>query len=123
FEELESRLAPASFTWTGQGPNANWSTGANWQGGVAPLGTSGTDDLVFPAGIFHSLVFSSANGAGYTVSGNDFSLNPATGSISVNTQTAVSISNNIAIGLNTISIPAGGQLTLSGELTGAANAT
>src|SRR6185312_7211669 len=80
-----------------------------------------TDDIA--GGVFHSLVFSSANGAGYTISGNDFALNPATGSISVNTQTAVSISNNIAVGLNTISIPAGGQLTLSGQLTGAANAT
>src|SRR5262249_11971959 len=27
---------PAAFTWIGEGANNNWSTGANWQGGVAP---------------------------------------------------------------------------------------
>ncbi|QJR13386.1 IPTL-CTERM sorting domain-containing protein [Usitatibacter palustris] len=28
--------------WTGNGPNDNWSTGANWAGGVAPASSSGT---------------------------------------------------------------------------------
>ncbi|MBN9517776.1 autotransporter-associated beta strand repeat-containing protein [bacterium] len=48
FEQLEDRLAPATFTWTGAGANANWSTPGNWQGGVAPSGAA--IDLVFPAG-------------------------------------------------------------------------
>ena len=30
-EQLESRLAPATFIWSGAGANSNWSTGANWQ--------------------------------------------------------------------------------------------
>ncbi len=52
FEQLEDRLAPATFTWTGAssgaGANANWSNPGNWQGGVAPSGA--VIDLVFPAG-------------------------------------------------------------------------
>src|SRR5262245_14106554 len=46
-EELEPRLAPAGTSiWTGAGPDAKWSTGANWLGGSAPTG-SGSEDLVF----------------------------------------------------------------------------
>ena len=46
-EPLESRLAPATFTWTGGGgSNTNWSNPSNW-GGVAPKITD-TPDLVFP---------------------------------------------------------------------------
>src|SRR5580698_8721382 len=47
-EELEARLAPATFTWDGLGANANWGTGANWVGGIAPTGSAATlDSLVF----------------------------------------------------------------------------
>src|SRR5436190_10339753 len=50
-EQLESRLAPATFIWSGAGGNSNWSSGANWQGGLAPSGSAATlDNLVFPAG-------------------------------------------------------------------------
>jgi len=28
--------APVVFMWTGEGSDNNWSTGANWQGGVVP---------------------------------------------------------------------------------------
>jgi hypothetical protein len=34
FWKKVSTLPP--FTWTGKGGNANWSTGGNWAGGVAP---------------------------------------------------------------------------------------
>src|SRR5881397_1628003 len=39
---------PAAFaqTWNGGGGNDNWTTGANWVGGVAPTGVA-TDNLVF----------------------------------------------------------------------------
>jgi autotransporter-associated beta strand protein len=46
-ESLETRLAPATFVWTGAGSDNHWSTPANWAGGVAPTGN--LDDLVFPA--------------------------------------------------------------------------
>ena len=49
-ELLESRLAPATFTWdphlTGDG--IHWAQANNWAGGVAPTGSALTlDDLVF----------------------------------------------------------------------------
>src|SRR5262249_39043744 len=49
-EELETRLAPATFVWTGQGGNSNFSTAGNWANFAtnAP-GTPGTgDSLIFP---------------------------------------------------------------------------
>ena len=46
FEPLEDRVTPATFIWTGGGTNSNWSTGANWQGGVAPTSLA-NPDLVF----------------------------------------------------------------------------
>jgi autotransporter-associated beta strand protein len=52
-ELLESRLAPATFIWTGGGgaANKNWSAGVNWSGGVAPTASATPiDDLVFPLG-------------------------------------------------------------------------
>ncbi len=51
-EPLETRLAPATFSWTGNGGAANqkWSAGVNWAGGVAPAASANPiDDLVFPA--------------------------------------------------------------------------
>jgi autotransporter-associated beta strand protein len=69
-------------TWTGGGSDKNWSTAANWAGGVAP---SSGDDLVFPSGAaqlsnnndytagttFHTLTFT---GSGYTIGGNALTL-------------------------------------------------
>ena len=56
-EQLETRLAPATFTWTGLGGNNFWSTPKNWldQNGVATapsgLPSGSLDDLVFPGGV------------------------------------------------------------------------
>src|SRR5690349_2644318 len=46
-EYLEDRLLFAIRVWSGLGVDANWSTAANWAGGVAP---TSDDNLVFPAG-------------------------------------------------------------------------
>src|SRR6266446_3360197 len=89
-EALEDRLAPATFTWTGQGIDANWGTKENWQGNVAPTGVPGSlEDLVFPSGpsklsttnniplvngappTFNSITFS---GSGYALAGNKITL-------------------------------------------------
>src|SRR5436309_2128596 len=49
-EDLEARLAPAMFTWSGLGGDANFTTNNNWgPGNSHPTGLP-TDDLVFPAG-------------------------------------------------------------------------
>ena len=47
-EHLETRLAPATFTWSGGAGTGNWGTAANWQNQQAPTGNG--DDLVFPSG-------------------------------------------------------------------------
>jgi len=51
-EQLEPRLAPATFIWTGAAADPNWSDPQNWTVNGAP-GTpnpNGLDDLVFPGG-------------------------------------------------------------------------
>ncbi len=83
-ENLETRLAPATFTWTGLGTNTNWSTNANWLGGVAPSVTDPTlDDLVFPGTpaparfnptddiVGLAIGSLTISGSGYTLSGNN----------------------------------------------------
>src|SRR5262249_44055779 len=40
-EVLEGRLVPATHTWTGAGADLNWSTAANWTGGVPTSGETG----------------------------------------------------------------------------------
>ena len=42
-------LPAAAQTWSGLGGDNNWSTGANWVGGVAPA-SGATTQLVFPGG-------------------------------------------------------------------------
>lgn len=74
-------LHAALRTWTGGGPNAYWTTPANWGGSAPSLG----DDLVFPAGasrlvntndfdtgtVFGSIIFSGSN---YVIRGKDIVL-------------------------------------------------
>jgi ELWxxDGT repeat protein/autotransporter-associated beta strand protein len=73
----------ATWTWTGLGGNANWSTPANWNKVLAPVANA---DLVFPAGaaqltntnnlandsVFNSLTIS---GGSYQLIGNRVALN------------------------------------------------
>ncbi len=97
-EGLETRLAPATFTWSGLGTTANWTDGKNWQGNIAPSGSATTlDDLVFPSGVnkvtannnisngtFGSITIGAKN---YDLTGNALTLNPSptdTASVIVN---------------------------------------
>ncbi len=41
-------LHAAAFTWTGSGSDTNWTTAGNWQGGVAPVSTTTTDEISIP---------------------------------------------------------------------------
>lgn len=45
---LSSSLRAVDYTWVGSGTDGNWSTAANWAGGVAP-GYGNTDVLIFSA--------------------------------------------------------------------------
>ena len=61
-------LTPAIKPWSGLGADNNWSTGANWIGGIAPLAG---DDLVFP------------DGASRLTNNNDLAPGTAFGSLTV----------------------------------------
>ena len=134
-EELEGRFAPATFTWIGLGANNNWSTAANWAGGVPVSGA----DLSFPAGAlqktnvnnlpagttFNSIAFGAG---GYTLGGNDIVLGQSSGSgsgtIMVNAgATGNTISFNMTLGAaagsdQSFTVNAGADLTIGGKLDG-----
>jgi autotransporter-associated beta strand protein len=126
-------VAAATRTWDAGGPNANWTTAANWQGDVAPVAG---DTLVFPAGVvelpttndfpdgteFVSLTF----GKSYVLDGNRILL--ADGITNTSAQTVV-IANDITlkgqlIGSNSVSIDvvANGHVRIDGVINGAASA-
>lgn len=85
-------------TWTGLGSDTNWSTGANWMGGVSPL--SGAFTNVF-FGAFNGSPFTSTVDTSYTI-GNlqvtlgagPFTLNSSGGSILTVDNTIVDTSTN-----------------------------
>jgi autotransporter-associated beta strand protein len=118
---------PVSRTWTGAGPDANWSDPLNWAGGVAPspgdvllfgpgaAQSTNTDD--FASGtMFNSIRFL---GSGYTISGNDITLS---GSINAGASTGTNVFNdNTTLGGNAL-INAGmaaTSLTIGGNVNDA----
>lgn len=139
-ETLEDRLAPATFIWTGGGANTNWSTAANWQGGIAPSAASPLADLVFDNRGAGSLISNNninnltvnsiqiANLSNYTLTGNQITLgNPGaagSGTILVasgltGTDIGLPMQLSAASGSKQfITVGAAGVLTLSGALTG-----
>jgi len=96
----------AARVWNGGGPNANWSTAANWAGGVAP--TAG-DVLVFPSGASRSANlndFTPGTSFGsILISGNNYSLSG--NSVALNDTVASTGSGN-TFGLNVQLNPNGG---------------
>ncbi len=144
-EQLESRLAPATYTWSGNGADAKWSTPANWVGNVAPTGNpANVEDLVFPAGaarkanqndlpanrVFNSISF--ADG-GYTLTGNAITLGlpgtPGSGFLVVNAGAQNdTVAFNVLLGASggidqTFTVNAGADLTVSGKLSGTTGST
>ncbi|HEY3322308.1 MAG TPA: autotransporter-associated beta strand repeat-containing protein [Planctomycetota bacterium] len=119
---------PQTFTWTGGGLDANWTTAANWQGGVAP---AAGDNLIFGAGgalqkatcnnsyaadtAFGSIQF---NDSGYTING--FSVKLIGGASALNNNIAGANTLNIDVKFanagGTIATLAGGTLTMNGAL-------
>ena len=146
-EELETRMAPATFTWTGTGANNNWSNNMNWienGANIAPVGSAGyLADLVFPPGAtqftannnlplvngnnptFDSITIS---GSGYNLTGNPITLGTTSslgsGFVSVNSDLGnEQISLNVTLGGPTGSnqffyVYTGSTLTLTGQLSG-----
>ncbi|MBW8884074.1 MAG: autotransporter-associated beta strand repeat-containing protein, partial [Planctomycetia bacterium] len=150
-------IAPTASTgtidyWTGLSiSNGNWSTGANWASGVAPLPG---DDLIFPAGAtrlassndfltaVNSITFA---GNGYSVTGTVAALTlqsgiTTTNAVGTNTfsipltlptsetftstyaTTSLTLSGLISMGGQTLTINGTGNMTLSGVISGAGGA-
>jgi autotransporter-associated beta strand protein len=113
-DEVSPRTGSGTFVWSGGGADANWMTGANWNGGAAPTG-NGNETLIFPDGVsqqtntdnfpsgsnaFQAIMFS---GAGYSITVN----NPlALGSGGITTEEA---------GTNTLTAATGAELFLVGS--------
>ncbi len=147
-EHLETRLAPATYTWNGAAGTPNWSAGLNWVGGIAPSGSPVTlDSLVFPAGspqlstiedlpgvggqppTFNSITLA---GSGYTIA----ALTPTSSPIVLGSASVAGSGNfNVSAGAvgNTVSaniqlastggnhvftIGTTGNLTVTGQITG-----
>jgi fibronectin-binding autotransporter adhesin len=124
----------ATVTWNGGGANGNWSTGANWLGGVAPTGTGSGDTLVYGSGTNRlsstntvanfqlasgtSLRFT--NSSNYTLTGSSLVLN---GNVAQSGSSAATIANNIALtGERTFSLTnSGGSINVTGNISGTAS--
>ncbi|MDX2036629.1 MAG: Ig-like domain repeat protein [Isosphaeraceae bacterium] len=113
-------------TWSGLGGDANWSTGANWVGGLAPeannqlvfpiLGSRPTNNNDFASGTtFHSIVIQSSS---YALGGNSIDL--TNGVTMAAPSGSSSISFDVELLANqTIDVSASNTLTLSGVISGA----
>jgi autotransporter-associated beta strand protein len=141
-EHLETRLAPAQFTWDGGGTDNRFSNPLNWVNNVAPTPNGGHDlvfgtdaplgdrtaDNDFAAASFNSIIFAASN---YTLTGNGITLGNATsgGAIRANAGASNNLINftgsiqlvgNSSTGAVTFDIgSAGATVTVASALTGA----
>lgn len=120
---------PEILTWTGAGADANWTTPANWQGGLGPMAL---DSLIFPTGVarltntnnfpagtrFGSLTLS---GSGYTLGGDALRLDEGLNATAAGANT---VGFPITFGgFQTLTVGTGSQLTLAGNIAGDAELT
>ena len=116
YEVLEVRVVPSTYTWTGGGVNSNWSTGANWQGGVAPTSAS---TLVFGSGESRLTNIDDISGlsvaeielsGGYSISGSAITVT-GSGGVGIDSQTGTNAFNNpITLGASLTFMEDAGQL-------------
>ncbi len=136
-EQLENRITPTTYTWTGLGGDGNWGTAGNWDMGV-PV-SSPTTALIFPttasvntannigptAGVPFTVGSITVTGAGYTVAGPnpvEVDNNGASGSGAINVSgpnTTISMDMDLVGSEVSINVQSGGALTVSGHLEGA----
>ena len=124
-----TRAASVTYTWNGGGGDDNWTTGANWAGGVAP---ATGDNLVFGAGGAlrkTTNVNDYANGtsfgfirfddSGYTLAGNDVTLFGGATALNNNIAGANAVNLNVAFSTAapTITCVNGGTLTVGGTIS------
>ncbi len=146
-EPLEERRLLATVVWDGGGADNKWTTAANWVGDAAPLAN---DDLVFPVAAAQKTNLNDfpvgtkfggmlLNGSGYTLSGNQIELSGSISSTAANTfdvdlklGTGLGISSSggtftvtsdIDTNGNALSLNAGSELLVSGQISGGGSLT
>ena len=147
-EQLETRVTPTTYTWTGNSmpADSHFSNPNNWINtttGLPGAPTGALDDLVFQSGptlltavndlngaVFNSITIS---GSGYTLSGNPLTLGDhsdfGSGSLIVNgtatTTATVNLNMQLAGPLGSrqyFTVQSGSSLTINGQLSGATGA-
>ncbi|WP_435009178.1 autotransporter-associated beta strand repeat-containing protein [Tundrisphaera lichenicola] len=118
-----------TYTWTGLGGDSNWSTDANWDTNLAPVGG---EDLVFPSGAarlnnnndlsgksFHSI---EVDGSGYFITGNSITLTD--GFLGTYASGTTTFAPGIALtATESIDVFGGGTLDLAGVISGSFGVT
>jgi autotransporter-associated beta strand protein len=130
-EYLESRLAPATHTWSGAGLSNNWSLDSNWTGG-SPAGDTNAI-LLFPAAAAQLMNINDLNGQAVqsiTFSANDYSIsgNPITLSGGITVDGSVSglvtfnVNTTLAATQTWTVTKAGASLAVRGDVAGSSTA-
>jgi fibronectin-binding autotransporter adhesin len=125
---LVAALPAVAQTWTGAGPDNNWSTGANWSGGVPPA-SSATTQLTFdfsprPSPVVdlpwtvNRMTFSSA----YSLSGQAITLDGASPLITAGF-TTVTIPNPIVLATPSVVSGVAAAINLNGTISGPGSLT
>jgi autotransporter-associated beta strand protein len=120
--------------WSGGGGDDNWTTGANWVGGVAPANSEFTtevqisgnfkpDSVVNVPYTIETLSYTPGGTTSYTLSGSELSVggfggSTSTDGISNSAQGRVTIDNNINVLRDQAFENSGGGLTLNGNIDG-----
>ena len=124
-EVLEGRVLLAAHTWTGLGPDSNWSDASNWTGG-APSAAESNVTLDFPSGVSNSSAINDISGltiqaitveGSYSIWGTPFTLD---GSVSTSGSANGGLDNDITLGANS-TFNCIGQLNLGGVISGGYN--
>lgn len=107
-EILETRIAPANITWTGAF-DSHWAIGANWSGGIAPVGG---DTLFFDdAGVGSALINDTVSGSTYSIIFN------------ANTHPYSITGNSVALGVSGLQHLGAAPLSIGLTLVGAGSLT
>ncbi|MBL0141947.1 MAG: IPTL-CTERM sorting domain-containing protein [Betaproteobacteria bacterium] len=118
-------LCASAQSWSGLGGDSNWSTGANWTGGVAPPATGTTTSLVFgPSGNYSPVVDAAwevnalllGGATAYALTGSALTVNGA-GAVFDMSGAAHSIANALTLS-SPLTISHSVDVTLSGAITG-----
>jgi autotransporter-associated beta strand protein len=120
---LGCAIIASAQTWIGGGADSNWSTAANWSGGLIPANDGTADVLMLGPGNLNSIVdvpwslhsLSFANNApAFSLSGSDLTI----GEIHNPASALQSISNNLFASANLL-LDSGGNTFMSGVISGA----